>query len=612
MPNINQTSQKKKSKLSLVSDRTHIDEEKEQIQDLMERGIIFHRAGVLDQAQDIYEKTLLAQPDHFDAMHLLGLIAYQTANFELAEHLMQGAIMLNPNNASYHSNLGNVLKANKKYDAAILSYDKAIQIKPDFTYTHYNRGNALLIQRKLQEAIQSFDQAIAISPDFTEAYNNRGNALKDQKRLNEAILSYDMAIELKPDYAEAYNNRGNALKELKRIDEAILSYDMAIELKPDYAEAYNNRGNALKEHRKIDDAIKDYSQAIDLKPNCFEAFNNKGNGFKDKKQLSAAILSYDKAIEINPNFAEAYWNKSLALLLSGDYINGWKFYEWRWKRDVFIPLQRNFPQPLWLGTPSLLNKSILLHGEQGFGDTIQFFRYAKLVSDLGAKVILEVQKPLITLLEDLDGVSLATTRGEGLPEFDFHCPLMSLPHAFKTTIDTIPTRNPYIFSKLAKVALWEAKLGNRIKPRVGLVWSGNTSHKNDHARSISLKQLLLYLPDNCQYVSLQKGLSLADGKILHDNPQILNFAHELYDFSDTAALAELLDCIVSVDTSVAHLAAAMGKKTWVLLPNDPDWRWLLDREDSPWYPTVKLYRQPVAGDWFSVLNRVRVHLLAIK
>ena len=612
MSAINQASQKTKNKLSLVSDQTHINEQREQVQDLMERGIVFHRAGMLENAQDIYEKTLIAQPDHFDAMHLLGLIAYQTANFELAEHLIKGAITLNPKNASYHSNLGNVLKANHKYDDAILSYDQAIQLKPDFTYTYYNRGNALLIQRKLQDAIKSFDQAIAISPEFTEAYNNRGNALKDLKRLEEAIASYDMAIQIKPDYAEAYNNRGNALKDLKRLEESIASYDMAIQIKPDYAEAYNNRGNALKERRKIDAAIRDYSQAIDLKPNCFEAFNNQGNGLKEKKQLSAAIASYNKAIEIKPDFAEAYWNKSLALLLSGDYINGWEFYEWRWQRHEFASLKRDFLQPLWLGTPSLLNKSILLHGEQGFGDTIQFFRYAKLVSDLGAKVILEVQKPLITLLEDLDGIAFATTRGEKLPEFDFHCPLMSLPHALKTTVDTIPTRNPYILSKLAKVAIWETKLGKRIKPRVGVVWSGNRRHKNDHARSISLKQLLLYLPENCQYISLQKGLSLAEGKLLHENPQILNFAHELHDFSDTAALTELLDCIVSVDTSVAHLAAAMGKKTWVLLPNDPDWRWFLDREDSPWYPTIKLYRQPVPGDWFSVFARVREDLLSLK
>jgi tetratricopeptide (TPR) repeat protein len=578
MPATNQASLKANKKLSLVSSQAHTIEQRAQIQDLMERGIIFHRAGMLSKAQEIYEQTLVSQPDHVDAMHLLGLIAYQTANFDLAEHLIQGAISLNPNNASYHSNLGNVLKASQKYDAAILSYDSAIQLKPDSTYTHYNRGNTLHIQRKLEEAVASFDQAISISSDFAEAYSNRGNAFKD----------------------------------LKKLDAAIASYDAAIQIKPDYAEAYNNRGNALKEQRQVDAAIASYSRAINLKPDFYEAFNNRGNGLKEKKQLNAAIASYNQAIAIKPDYAEAYWNKSLALLLGGDYINGWQFYEWRWQRDVFATLKRDFPQPLWLGTPSLLNKSILLHGEQGFGDTIQFFRYAKLVSDLGAQVILEVQKPLITLLTDLDGVALLTSKGEKLPEFDFQCPLMSLPLAFKTTIDTIPTRNPYIFSKLAKVAMWEAKLGNRIRPRIGIVWSGNLKHKNDHNRSISLKQLLLYLPDNCQYVSLQKGLSLDDGKVLHANPHILNFAHELRDFSDTAALTDLLDCIVSVDTSVAHLAAALGKKTWILLPNDPDWRWLLEREDSPWYPTVKLYRQPVPGDWFTVLSRVREGLLALK
>ena len=578
MPSSNPASSRTKSKLSLISSHTQTADQKGQIQDLVERGIIFHRAGMLKHAQDIYEQTLIAQPDHVDAMHLLGLIAYQTANFDLAEHLIAGAIALNPNNASYHSNMGNVLKAGQKYDAAILSYDKAIELKPDFTYTYYNRGNALHVLRKLEDAVESFDQAISISPDFAEAYSNRGNALKD----------------------------------LKRFDAAIASYDAALQIKPDYAQAYNNRGNALEQQKKIDEAIVDYSQAIGLKPDFFEAFNNRGNALKEKKQLSAAIASYNRAIELKPDYAEAYWNKSLAYLLGGDYINGWKFYEWRWQREVFAALKRDFPQPLWLGTPSLLNKSILLHGEQGFGDTIQFFRFAKLVSDLGAQVILEVQKPLFNLFADLDGGTILTYRGEKHPEFDFHCPLMSLPHAFKTTVDTIPTRNPYIFSKAAKVAIWETKLGSRIKPRVGIAWSGNINHKNDHNRSISLKQLLLYLPDNCQYVSLQKGLSLADGKVLHDSPQILNFAHDLHDFSDTAALTELLDCIVSVDTSVAHLAAAMGKKTWVLLPNDPDWRWLLEREDSPWYPTVKLYRQPVPGDWFTVLSRVREGLLALK
>jgi Tfp pilus assembly protein PilF len=470
----------------------------------------------------------------------------------------------------------------------------------------------LHIQRKLEDAVLSFDQAISISSDFAEAYNNRGITLKDLKKFDEALASYDAAIQIKPDYAEAYNNRGNALTDLKKFDAALASYDAAIQIKQDYAQAYNNRGNVLKEQKQIDAAIFNYSRAIELKPDFFEAFNNQGNALKEKKQLGAAIASYNRAIELKPDYVEAYWNKSLALLLSGDYINGWKFYELRWQREVFAALRRDFPQPLWLGTPSLLNKSILLHGEQGFGDTIQFSRYAKLVSDLGAQVILEVQKPLFNLLVDLDGVALVTTKGEKLPEFDFHCPLMSLPHAFKTTVNTIPTRNPYVFSNLAKVAVWEAKLGSKVKPRVGIVWSGNLSHKNDHVRSISLKQLLLYLPDNCQYISLQKGLSLADGEVIQNNPQILNFAHELYDFSDTAALAELLDCIISVDTSVAHLAAAMGKKTWVLLPNDPDWRWLLDREDSPWYPSVKLYRQPVPGDWFTVLTQVREGLLALK
>ena len=266
---------------------------------------------------------------------------------------------------------------------------------------------------------------------------------------------------------------------------------------------------------------------------------------------------------------------------------------------------------MWLGSQSLQDKTILLHAEQGLGDTIQFCRYASLVAKLGAKVILEVQRPLLGLLKNLDGVSQIIARGDALPEFDYQSPLLSLPLAFKTQLHTIPSALRYLAGDSEKVLAWQARLGEKTKPRVGLVWSGNLEHKNDHNRSLSLSQVLPYLPSSCQYICLQKELRNADQAILAQHPHIQFFGDALEDFTDTAALCDLMDVVISVDTSVAHLAAALGKPTWVLLPFSPDWRWLLDRKDSPWYPSAKLYRQERIGDWNGVLSRVREGLEGI-
>ncbi len=306
------------------------------------------------------------------------------------------------------------------------------------------------------------------------------------------------------------------------------------------------------------------------------------------------------------------WNKSLLLLLQGDFENGLPLYENRWGSEKVSQIagKRFFDKPTWLGVEALQGKTILLYGEQGLGDFIHFCRYAKLVADFGAKVVLEAPESLAGLVENLEGVSQVVVKGEELPPFDYQCPLLSLPLAFQTNLDTIPNQRRYINldNYPNKIIEWKARLGSKLKLKVGLVWSGNPDHKNDHNRSLLLQDMIPFLPNGFEFISLQKEVRALDKLTLDSNSHILSFAGHLNDFIDTAALIDNLDLVISVDTSVAHLSGALGKKTIILLPSMPDWRWLLDREDSPWYPSVKLYRQSTVNDWNSVLERVRVDL----
>jgi hypothetical protein len=424
----------------------------------------------------------------------------------------------------------------------------------------------------------------------------------------EAIKYFSSAVILKPDYAEAYSNRGSILNELKQFTAALIDFDRALILNPNLAEVYLNRGNVFKEIRRFDEALASYTRAIEIKPEYAEAYSNRGTLLDELLQNREAIINYDQAIALQPNFADAYWNKAINLLRFGDFHNGWELYEWRWKVKELGLIQRTFLQPLWLGSENIQNKTILLHAEQGLGDAIQFCRYVKLVKELGARVLLEVPKPLLGLLNGLEGVDDLIESGKALPDFDFHCPLMSLPLVFKTELASIPLTTPYINSAPQKREEWAKRLSSKTKPLVGLVWSGNSKHKNDHNRSLLLHQLLPHLPKSFEYVSLQKEVREADKNMLSGGG-IRHYEDELKDFSETAALCELMDLIISVDTSVAHLAGALGKKTWVLLPHVPDWRWLLERQDSPWYESIKIYRQPSSGDWSSVIRTVRSDLI---
>ena len=572
------------------------------------RGIALKELKRFDEALVSFEQALSVKPDDIDAHYNRGCTLQDLKRLDEAIVSFKQAIALKPDYAEAYNNQGFVLHELQHFDEALISFNQAIHLKAGYAEAYNNLGNTLKALQRLQEALASCDQALAFDPNYVLALNNRGVILQVLKRFEEAIVSFNKAIALHPDYPEAYYNRGIALNELKHLAQALASYEHAIALKPDFVEAHNNRGKVLKELARLDEALASYNNAIAVSPKHPDAYSNRGFIFQEMKRLGEALASYDQAIALKPDYTEALWNKAIALLLTGDFTQGWPLYEQRWDNKTLELKKRIVPQPLWLGIEPLNGKTILLHAEQGFGDTIQFCRYAKLVSALGARVILEAPSALMPLLSGLEGIDVLVQVHQPLPDFDYHCPLLSLPLAFKTTVQTIPGSGPYLKADQTKLLAWKEKLGQKIRPRIGLVWSGNPKHKNDSNRSMTLQQLQACLPDGYDYISLHKEVKTSDQEILDNQVTIRTFSHELNDFSDTAALCELMDVVISVDTSVAHLASALGKETWVLLPYAPDWRWLLDRQDSPWYQSVRLYRQDEQRDWNNVLISVAADL----
>jgi hypothetical protein len=429
-------------------------------------------------------------------------------------------------------------------------------------------------------------------------------------RVEEALTSFKHLIALQPSDARAHSNLGNALVALKRFAEAIQQFEQANKLAPADPQVYMNWANALIGIGNLEAAVGCLNQAITFDRDYAEASSNLGSTLKTLGQFAEAIEHFDRAIHLDPTLAEAHWNKGLTQLLLGDLHDGWCLYEWRWKTKEYLKHSSTFAQPLWLGQAEfggiegLAGKTILVHSEQGVGDTIQFSRYLPLLAEHGARVVFELPAALFGALRGVTGVSDFVVKGQTLPAADFHCPLLSLPLAFKTTLESIPSPGPYLKADALKVKQWSERLGLKNRPRIGLVWSGNAQHKNDHNRSIPLELLLSRLPERFDWVSLQRELREDDQRVLELHPDIRHFGDELQDFTDTAALCEQMDLVISVDTSVAHLSGALGRPTWVLLPHVPDWRWLLDRDDSPWYGCMKLYRQPAPGNWGSVMAQV--------
>jgi tetratricopeptide (TPR) repeat protein len=494
--------------------------------------------------------------------------AYKAGNLAEAEQLCQQIVSARSDHFDALHVLAIVQAALGKSTMALENYDRAFALRPDHADALSNRGNALLALNRCEEALASYDRALAVRPDFAEALSNRGHALEQADRLDEALASYDRALKVRPDFVDALYNRGNVLKALKQYDAALASYDRATALRPGHADSHNNRGQVLRELMRFDEAL----------------------------------ASYDRALALQPRHIMAHCNAAALRLLRGDFARGWPDYEWRWMKASVVLANRIFTQPLWRGE-AIAGKTILLHSEQGLGDTIQFCRYVPLVAARGARVVLEVQKPLRALMNGL-GAAQVIAKGDPLPEFDLHCPLLSLPLAFGTTMETIPSANAYLAAPAQPSTAWQARLAVTPRSRIGLAWSGRAGHERDHERSIGLRAFLPLLETGAAIVSLQKEVRAEDAIVLKERGDVLNAGEELGDFSDTAALMSQLDLVISVDTSVAHLAGALGKPVWILVTHVPDWRWLLERDDSPWYPTARLFRQDATGAWDGALARV--------
>jgi tetratricopeptide (TPR) repeat protein len=508
-----------------------------------------------------------------------------------------------PDQAEAYYKRAGTLKNEGRLAEALAAFDNAIALKSDYAQAHNGRGIVLAHVNRIAEAVGSFDRAIALNPDYAEAHNNRALVLQDLGQFEQALISLDRAVALQPDNAPAHNNRGVVLHGLKREDEALASHDKAIALKVDYAEAHYNRGIVLQELGRLDSALASLDRAIAFKPDYAAAHNNRGTLLLDLNRLDEALAAFDTAIALTGGFAEAYLNKSYCLLRMGLYEEGWRLHEWRKKTERPVG-HRSFPQPLWLGREDIANKTVFVHWEQGFGDTLQFCRYANLLRARGANVIMSVQEPLYRLIShSMPGIRLL--KGDVAPAaFDYHCPLMSLPLAFGTTLQNAPAAAPYLFADDERRKIWEARLPPQTKPRIGVVWSGNARQKNDFNRSIGLAALAPIVTVDAHWISLQKEVRDVDRPLLESFRQISHYGELLTDFSDTAAVIAGLDLVVTVDSSVAHLACAMGKPVWILLAFTADWRWLVDRDDCPWYPTARLFRQETPHAWDGVAGHV--------
>jgi tetratricopeptide (TPR) repeat protein len=518
-------------------------------------------------------------------------------------------LTLDPRNVEVANKSGLLLIELELFEAALAKFDLFLTIEPSRAETFDRRAVCLSRLGKREEAAASYRRSLEISPQNHHTHNSLGAILLELQRYDEAHIHFGQAIAIKPDFIAALNNLGIALVNLKRFDESLSSFDRALSISSNVAELYCNKANTLRRLDRYDEALECYERAIALKPDYLEAHNSRGSCLDDMMRAGEALLSYHGAIELQPDYAEAHWNIALNRLRAGDFKTGWLEGEWRWKCPALQLGERRFKRPLWLGKELIDGKTLLFHADQGLGDTLQFCRYAALAAAQGGRVILEVQPALRDLLSGLAGVSRLVGKGEELPDFDFHCPLGSLPLAFGTTLDTIPLAVPYL-SVGNKGSVWKDRPPPTRSPRIGLVWSGNPKHANDHNRSISLRALLPLLDLDAQFISLQKDLRPDDRLTLRERDDIVVFGSELDNFANTAALIEHLDLVISVDTSVAHLAGALGRPVWILLPYVPDCRWLLSREDSPWYPTARLFRQTETREYASVIARVRSELTA--
>jgi tetratricopeptide (TPR) repeat protein len=571
----------------------------------LQYAAVARQQGRPQEAERLYRQILESDPRRYEALHGMAVLCGQSGRLDEALRYFDRAAAVQPRNGAVHYNRAKVLHALRRYQEALADCDRALALAhASPAEVHYQRGKAFEALQRPEEALCDYRRAAVLRPDDPEAHFACGNALQALHASPKALSAYAWALSLKPDDAAFHHNRAAALEILGHCEEALAGYERALALRPALAEAHSNRGNCLQALGRYDEARAAYDHAVAIKADFAEAHNHRGNVLQILHRYDESLRDYDRAIALHPDFAQAHYNKALLKLSLGDYDDGWRLYEWRWRLPDWAPRLPDSAQRLWLGKGAVAGKTVLLHAEQGLGDAIQFVRYVPRVAALGARVILAVPAALGSLLADVEGVTMLVKEGEALPPFDLHCPLMSLPLAFHTEMDTIPAEIPYLRADPAHRAQWRARLGERTRPRIGLAWSGNPQHPHDRLRSLPLRLLQPLLGLNAEFHSLQKEVRPEDAAALAEFTAIRRHEGALQDFADTAALIAEMDQVIAVDTAVAHLAGALGKPLRLLLPHASDWRWLLERSDSPWYPSVRLFRQRRVDGWEDVIAEV--------
>ncbi|HIJ85550.1 MAG TPA: tetratricopeptide repeat protein, partial [Magnetococcales bacterium] len=518
-------------------------------------------------------------------------------------------IQARPDYMEAYFNGGSLLQIQGQWDTALIYFSKALELHPNHPQILFHMGVLFQQQGKPHLAIQHYRQGLATVPDHHEVLNNLGRAYLDSGDANAAIQHLQKALDVVPAFPEAYNNLGIAWDTLGDRDQALDCFKKALQLKPDFPEALNNCGNMLNKRHQPELARDCFEEALRLRPDYPEACCNLSSSLHQLGQLQEALAMLQKASSISPNFPSIHYNESLIRLLLGEYTLGWVLFEWRWlSQDIKI---YNHSQPLWDGSP-LEGGTVLVHCEQGFGDSVQFIRYVQAVKSMVGKVVVLSPPPLERLFRTIAEIDTLVSQSDQIPPCGCQVPLMSLPLVLRTTLETIPANVPYLRADPLLVAHFQDRLGSRGNFKIGLAWRGNPRQKNDGNRSMDPQALrpLLEVP-GCTFVNLQKDAAAADLQTFSGCRDFIDLSHELSDFAMTAALITHLDLVISVDTSIIHLTGALGRPGWVMLAAIPDWRWLLQRQDSPWYPTLRLLRQPGARQWDAVVNEIVVRLQAV-
>jgi tetratricopeptide (TPR) repeat protein len=558
-----------------------------------------------EEAVEAGRKSVELNPASAVAQFIFGQALGKVGRMEEGVACFRRAVDLKPDFSAAMETLAGALRLLGRRDEAAGWYRRCVALNPNAAGTFKDLGATLREAGRSKEALAAYRRAVELAPDDVEALDSLGIALAQNGEIDEAMALFRRALELMPGRAEMHNNLGNVLKEQGKLQEAIAAYGQAVKLRPEVPLPHYNLGAALNEQGKLDEAVAAYKEALRLNPEYAMAWNNLGIALMSQGKLEEAATAFGNAIRIEPQSDDAQWNLSWVLLLAGDFERGWPQYEMRWRSSNFRGARRDFGRPQWDGG-DLHGQRILLHAEGGIGDTVQFIRYAPLVAERGGWVIVSCQPEMVELVRSCAAVQESLASGQPLPPFDVHCPLMSLPLAFKTDLQSIPSTTPYLKADADRIAAWSRRLPpDPHRPRIGLAWAGQPQNRNDRNRSIRLDQLApLSAMKEARFFSLQKGPAADQARRPPAGMELIDYADELHDLADTAAMLAHLDLIVTVDTAVAHLAGALARPVWVMLPFVPDWRWMLDRQDSPWYPTMRLFRQRRMGDWSGTIEEI--------